>query len=125
MAEINIKEVKNVRRTLLRADKGEMFGALRGLPEGYYVKLIAVESYRPPVYMDMLTKSVDDLRPEDIEYLIEASKRRNGAVNLHIHRLVWRKYEVLSRQECLERIRTVARELSTVAEVLKVDLALT
>lgn len=89
------------------------------------MKLIAVESYRPPVYMDMLTKSVDDLRSEDVEYLIEASKRRSGAVNLHIHRLVWRKYEVLSRQEYLEGIRAVARELSAVAEVLKIDLART
>lgn len=117
---ICIEQKSNVEKTLGRVDASELYRLINTLPEDYLVYLDYIDAYQPrQVAWRLLAKQVTSLVEKDVEWIKERSRRGAWKVRFRLHRKAWRKDELLTKGEHVDRLVKIMNELEPIRQALR------
>jgi hypothetical protein len=119
-----VEQKENVRKTLNKIDPKELFQVLIDLPENYLIKYEYIDTYRPrEVSQIFLHKKTSGLTGEEVKYVAGTlCKELKYKVRFHVHRKIWAKHEVLSKEEHQRRMEQAKGELEPLRKLLRSEL---
>lgn len=116
---ICIEKTKNVKKTLGRVESSELYELLSKLPKGYLVDVEDVPIRKPrEVSIPLMLKEACSLSRDDVKWIREKCEKRKWNVRILLYKKVWKRYELLSKREHIEKVKKVISELTPLKRAL-------
>lgn len=116
---VNIEQTKNVEGIIGNCDCNHLYNLISSLPASYIFRICYIYTRRPrTVWHPILIKRVRELKSEDIEWLVDYSRKNKWKTGVFIEREAWEKYEALEKEEHLKRAKRIADELKELRSYL-------
>lgn len=117
---ISLEQQSNVETALARTDPIRLYQLIHALPQGYLVNLAYVDVRRPrEVSWPLLVKDANKLTENDVKGIVESCERRRWKMRLKLHRRVWRRDEVLDKNDHVRRLKEAESELVALRQALR------